>query len=93
MTYWIPNYAASSVFRPVGSRNHATVQNIITQGMETAGWTVTKDKFRNWIPYRGTKAFTNIIATLNPLAPYKMVLACHYDSKVNPSFSTLPRRA
>ena len=68
--------------RPVNSRNHGYVQNIITTAMEAAEWTVTKDTFSQWIPYRGTKTFSNIIATLNPLAPYKLVLACHYDSKV-----------
>ena len=51
--------------------------------MEAADYTVTKDTFSQWIAYRGTKTFTNIIATLNPLAPYKLVLACHYDSKVS----------
>ena len=50
--------------------------------MEAADWTVTKDTFSQWIAYRGTKTFTNIIATLNPLAANKLVLACHYDSKV-----------
>jgi len=68
--------------RPVNSRNHAYIQNVITSSMESADWTVTKDTFRQWIPYRGSRTFTNIIATLNPLAPYRLVLACHYDSKL-----------
>lgn len=30
--------------------------------------------------------FSNIIATLNPSAPRRLVLACHYDSKKLPNF-------
>ena len=32
----------------------------------------------------GSVPFTNIIATLDPNAPRRMVLACHYDSKLTP---------
>lgn len=34
-------------------------------------------------PY-GPLPFTNLIATLNPLAKRRLVLACHYDSKYYP---------
>ena len=67
--------------RPVNSQNHAYIQTVIESAMIAADYTVTKDTFSQWIPYRGRRTFTNIIATLNPLAPYKLVLACHYDSK------------
>ena len=30
--------------------------------------------------------FTNIVATLDPTAPRRLVLACHYDSKKLPNF-------
>jgi glutaminyl-peptide cyclotransferase len=30
--------------------------------------------------------FTNIVATLDPAAPRRLVLACHYDSKKLPNF-------
>lgn len=29
----------------------------------------------------GSKPFTNVIATLNPRACKRMIMACHYDSK------------
>ena len=38
------------------------------------------DQFQWPTPF-GQKLFTNIIATLNPNACKRLVLACHYDSK------------
>lgn len=49
-----------------------------------AGWEVNEDRFQSWTPY-GQMPFTNIIATLNPGAKRRLVLACHYDSKYFPS--------
>lgn len=46
----------------------------------TAGWEVEEDRFQSYTPY-GPLTFTNIIATLNPSAVRRLVLACHYDSK------------
>lgn len=48
-----------------------------------AGWDVTEDKFRSETPY-GPLPFTNLIATLNPSAKRRLVLACHHDSKYYP---------
>lgn len=48
-----------------------------------AGWEVNEDRFQSWTPY-GQMPFTNIIATLNPGAKRRLVLACHYDSKYFP---------
>lgn len=45
-----------------------------------AGWEVTEDYFQSLTPF-GQMPFTNIIATLNPDAKRRLVLACHYDSK------------
>lgn len=49
------------------------------------GWTVQEDPFYAWPPrpFRITQ-FTNVIATYNPVAPRRLVLACHYDSKRTP---------
>lgn len=51
-----------------------------TLGSLGAGWEVTEDRFTSQTPY-GPLPFTNIIATLNPSAKRRLVLACHYDSK------------
>lgn len=45
-----------------------------------AGWEVTEDKFVSGTPY-GRLPFSNIVATLNPSAKRRLVLACHHDSK------------
>lgn len=51
--------------------------------MTNLGWEVTEDKFTAQTPI-GNVPFTNIIATLNPLACKRLVIACHYDSKISP---------
>lgn len=48
-----------------------------------AGWEVTTDRFDSDTPY-GRLPFTNLIATLDPSAKRRLVLACHYDSKYYP---------
>uniref|UniRef100_A0A8C8BUT7 Glutaminyl-peptide cyclotransferase n=1 Tax=Oncorhynchus tshawytscha TaxID=74940 RepID=A0A8C8BUT7_ONCTS len=47
------------------------------------GWDVKEDTFESHTPY-GPMTFNNIIATLNPSAKRRLVLACHYDSKYYP---------
>lgn len=49
------------------------------KGME---WTVEEDTFTSDTPF-GNREFTNIIATLNPNRCKRLVLACHYDSKMS----------
>lgn len=44
---------------------------------------MTTDRFESDTPY-GRLPFTNLIATLNPSAKRRLVLACHYDSKYYP---------
>lgn len=72
--------------RTVGSEGHRKVRGHIIRQMEGLGWTVETDSFRdNKAPSRyRNHEFTNVIATLNPRAPRRMVLACHYDSKIEP---------
>ncbi|XP_078261206.1 glutaminyl-peptide cyclotransferase [Rhinoraja longicauda] len=61
--------------------NVAVRQHIISQLSDLqAGWVIEEDTFQEAIPY-GTVTFSNIIATLNPSAKRRLVLACHYDSK------------
>lgn len=46
-------------------------------------WHIELDEFHEKTPERKVK-FVNIIATLDPLAPKRVILACHYDSKKFP---------
>uniref|UniRef100_A0A3Q1GG13 Glutaminyl-peptide cyclotransferase n=1 Tax=Acanthochromis polyacanthus TaxID=80966 RepID=A0A3Q1GG13_9TELE len=73
------------VIRYPGSTGSQAVQDHIktTLGSLGAGWEVTEDKFMSQTPY-GPLPFTNLIATLNPSAKRRLVLACHYDSKYYP---------
>ena len=42
------------------------------------------DKFTDKKTVLGAKTFTNLIATLDPKAEGRLVLACHIDSKIKP---------
>ncbi|XP_042244524.1 glutaminyl-peptide cyclotransferase isoform X1 [Thunnus maccoyii] len=73
------------VTRYPGSAGSQAVQQHIktTLGSLGAGWEVTEDRFVSQTPY-SPLPFTNLIATLNPSAKRRLVLACHYDSKYYP---------
>ena len=62
------------------------LQHIMTQleTKMTAKWQVELDSFDDNTPY-GNKSFHNIVATLDPEAPRRLTLACHYDSKFFPT--------
>lgn len=47
---------------------------------------MTTDEFEDNTPL-GAKKFANVIATLNPSACHRLVLACHYDSKLFSDFT------
>ena len=66
--------------RVVGTANHAKVKQYIIDQMKSFGWDTETDKFSDNTPL-GRKEFENIIATLDPNARRRLVLACHYDSK------------
>ncbi|XP_077405192.1 glutaminyl-peptide cyclotransferase [Vanacampus margaritifer] len=70
------------VTRYPGSPGSQAVQQHIktTLGSLGAGWEVTEDKFLSTTPF-GSYPFNNLVATLNPSAKRRLVLACHYDSK------------
>ncbi|CAL4076689.1 unnamed protein product [Meganyctiphanes norvegica] len=68
------------VTRIPGTEGHTGVRKHIVSSMKSLGWTVEEDSFQDSTPH-GQKPFTNIIATLDPNAPRRIVLACHYDSK------------
>ncbi|KAL4647349.1 glutaminyl-peptide cyclotransferase-like protein-like [Arapaima gigas] len=50
----------------------------------SAGWQVEVDSFSSPTP-QGLVTFSNILAVLEPTAPRRLLLACHYDSKAIPS--------
>ncbi|CAF3519184.1 unnamed protein product [Adineta steineri] len=60
-------------------------QHIVSKLRSTNTWNVDFDTFDAMTPDGGVE-FTNIIATLDPTATRRLVLACHYDSKKIPNF-------
>lgn len=70
----------------------STSQHIIsTLSSLSAGWSIDLDSFQSPTP-RGKVTFTNIVATLDPSAPRRLLLACHYDSKVLPPDPRAPEK-
>ena len=75
------NLDAILIPRTVGSANHAKVREHLTRTMSNHGWAVETHSFQTNTPH-GEKQFTNVIATLDPAAPRRLVIACHYDTKI-----------
>lgn len=59
---------------------NVAVRTAIEKRMKNLAWHVELDGFTDSTPF-GVKNFYNVIATLNPSSPRRLVLACHYDSK------------
>lgn len=76
-----------------GTQGSLVVQQHISATLSSlsAGWSIDLDSFQNPTP-RGKVTFTNIIATLDPSAPRRLLLACHYDSKVLPPDPRAPEK-
>ncbi|SRR6266404_5655292 len=68
------------------TENHTLVRNYIVSTLRKLKWHIEEDTFVDSTPY-GPKNFTNVIATKDPDAPRRVVLAAHYDSKY---FSSYP---
>nr|XP_042701324.1 glutaminyl-peptide cyclotransferase-like protein isoform X1 [Chrysemys picta bellii] len=68
-----------------GSPGNRKVRQFIVDSLATlaAGWRVELDAFEDRTP-RGVVSFANVVATLDPAAGRRLVLACHYDSKYFP---------
>ncbi|OCT67752.1 glutaminyl-peptide cyclotransferase-like protein [Xenopus laevis] len=68
--------------RPPGSEGNLMVRELITNHLQSlsSGWTVDLDLFDAVTP-RGSLSFGSVVATLDPYAPQRLVLACHLDSK------------
>jgi len=72
--------------RVADTENNTLVKNHITSTLKNLNWHIEEDSFTDTTPY-GEKRFTNVIATKDPDAPRRVVLAAHFDSKF---FSTYP---
>ncbi|GIY06495.1 glutaminyl-peptide cyclotransferase [Caerostris darwini] len=74
--------------RVPGTEGHEKVRKYIFTEMQNLDWTVEEDVFTDRTPH-GKKSFANIIATLNPNACRRLVIACHYDSLYNREYTFL----
>ncbi|KAI0723896.1 hypothetical protein C8T65DRAFT_627829 [Cerioporus squamosus] len=77
-----PNSHLSKILipRPPDTENNTLVKDYIVNTMKKLNWHVEEDTFTDNTPY-GTKRFTNVIATKDPKAPRRVILAAHFDSK------------
>ena len=53
--------------------------------MRGMGWSVETVSHEQNTVLGKRVAFHNVVATLDPQAPRRLVLACHYDSLIKPS--------
>ncbi|XP_072705006.1 glutaminyl-peptide cyclotransferase-like protein isoform X8 [Ciconia boyciana] len=66
---------------PGGAGSRAARQHIVGHlSALGAAWHLELDTFEAVTP-RGLVTFTNVVATVAPAAPRRLVLACHYDTK------------
>lgn len=64
--------------------NNTLVRNHIVDTLRNLNWHIEEDEFTDSTPY-GNKKFTNVIATKDPDAPRRIIMAAHFDSKFFPS--------
>ncbi|XP_053329971.1 glutaminyl-peptide cyclotransferase-like protein [Spea bombifrons] len=71
--------------RQPGSAGNRLVRELITGHLRSlsSGWTVDLDLFDAPTP-RGSLSFGSVVATLDPSARRRVVVACHLDSKIFP---------
>jgi glutaminyl-peptide cyclotransferase len=67
------------------STNNTFVRNYLIDTMKKLKWHVEEDAFDMETPY-GRKHFVNVIATKDPQASRRFVVAAHFDSKFFPTF-------
>ncbi|KAJ7311456.1 glutaminyl-peptide cyclotransferase-like protein [Mycena albidolilacea] len=63
--------------------NNTLVRNYIVEKLENLKWHVELDAFDDQTPH-GQKHFVNIIATKDPKAARRVIVAAHFDSKYFP---------
>jgi len=71
--------------RVPGTKGSKTVREHIANSMQNLGWDVQIDSFTEPNTVLGKAVnFKNVIATLDKNAPRRLLIACHYDSKISP---------
>ncbi|XP_029923579.1 glutaminyl-peptide cyclotransferase-like a [Myripristis murdjan] len=90
---WETHLRPILIQRLPGTQGSLAVQQHISSTLSSlsAGWTVDLDSFQSPTP-RGQVTFTNIIAILDPSAPRRLLLTCHYDSKSLPPDPRAPEK-
>lgn len=79
-----PTTAPPPAMLPCLSPVSPSLQHIMgSLGALGAAWHLELDTFEAVTP-RGPVTFTNVVATVAPAAPRRLVLACHYDTKILP---------
>jgi glutaminyl-peptide cyclotransferase len=68
---------------PADTKNNTLVRNYIVSRLKALKWNVELDAFYDKTPF-GQLQFTNIIATKDPKASRRVILAAHFDSKYFP---------
>ncbi len=66
--------------RDVNTTNHLIVESYIETHLGDLGWTVETDEFTDPDTPIGAMRFKNIVAHMDPIAPRRVVLACHYET-------------
>lgn len=66
--------------RVSGTPGNLAVRDFLALQFQNLNWTVEFDNFTDTTPL-GEKQFSNVIATKNPNASQRIVLAAHFDSK------------
>ncbi|KAM3875582.1 glutaminyl-peptide cyclotransferase-like a [Diretmus argenteus] len=90
---WETHLRPILIERLPGTQGSLAVRQHISSTLSSlsAGWTIDLDSFQAPTP-RGQVTFTNIIATLEATAPRRLLLTCHYDSKVLPPDPQAPEK-
>lgn len=71
--------------RPPDTPNNTLVKDYLVASLKKLNWHVEEDSFTDTTPY-GEKRFTNVIATKDPSAPRRVIVAAHFDSKFFPTY-------
>lgn len=71
--------------RPPDTPNNTLVKDYLVFTLKKLNWHVEEDSFTDTTPY-GEKRFTNVIATKDPSAPRRVIVAAHFDSKFFPTY-------
>ncbi|KAG8143596.1 putative Glutaminyl-peptide cyclotransferase 2 protein [Naja naja] len=82
---WTTYLQPMLVERYSGSPGNIRIRQFIVERLKAlkASWQVELDAFKDRTPH-GMVGFANVVATLDPAATWRLVFACHYDSKYFP---------